>query len=43
MLPDDLKDYRAEDDTFLAIITDVSAALGVGVAFYLVTVLLLSL
>ena len=43
MLPDDLKHYRAPEDTVTAWLTDIAAGIGIGVALYLVTVLLLSL
>ena len=41
MLPEDLKDYHAPE--FTAWLTDIAAGIGLGVAVYLITVLLLSL
>ena len=46
MLPgknEDLKHYHAPEDTVTAWLTDITAGIGLGVAVYLVTVLLLSL
>ena len=46
MLPqknEDLKRFHAPEDTFTAWLTDIAAGMGIGVAVYLVTVLLLLL